>query len=89
LVINGKIKTMSKITEAEEKFCMFKLGMEGSFTTSLIETIFKGDIINRAKLAEGFPDLVTVVNDYNNTSGYWQDLINRWNEQYPTRKLYY
>lgn len=80
---------MSKITKAEETFCMFKLGMEGSFMTSLIETIFKGDIINRAKLAEGYPELVMVVNDYNNVSGYWKDLVNRWNEEYPTRKLYY
>ena len=79
---------MVKITEAEETFCMFKLGMEGSFMTSLIETIFKGDIINRAKLAEGYPDLVMVINDYNNTSGYWKDLVNRWNEKYPTHKLY-
>ena len=78
----------TEITEAEEVFCTFKMGLEGSFMTSLIETIFKGDIPNRSKIAKGYPDLVDVCNKYNFESGYWQDLVNRWNQKYPTHKLY-
>lgn len=78
---------MSQLTPAEETFCMYKLGMEGSFTTSLIETIFKGDIINRAKLAKGFPELVEVCNRFNNETGYWQDLVDRWNQEYPHKQF--
>lgn len=76
------------ITSAEETFCMFKLNLEGSFMTSLINTIFKGDMINRAKLAKGYPDLVDVCNRFNNERGYWDDLVERWNIKYPTHKLY-
>jgi hypothetical protein len=76
------------ITSAEEVFCMFKLNLEGSFMTSLINTIFKGDVINRAKLAQGYPELVDVCNKFNNERGYWEDLVERWNIKYPTHKLY-
>ena len=76
------------ITSAEEVFCMFKLNLEGSFMTSLINTIFKGDVINRAKLAQGYPELVEVCNRFNNERGYWEDLVTRWNIKYPTHKLY-
>ena len=78
-----------KLSQAEEVFCMFKLGMEGSFMTSLIETIFKGDIINRAKLAKGYPELVEVCNRFNSERGYWEDLVERWNLKYPTHRLHY
>lgn len=76
------------ISPAEEIFCMYKLGLEGSFMTSLINTIFKGDIINRAKLAQGYPELVEVCNNFNNKKGYWQDLVERWNLKYPINKLH-
>lgn len=81
-------KTDTEITEGEETFCMFKLGMEGSYMTSLINTIFKGDMNHRFKLAKGYPELVEVCNKYNNESGYWQELVERWNKKYPTHKLY-
>ena len=78
------------ITEAEEVFCMYKLGREGSFMTSLIETIFKGDMPSRAKIALGYPELVEVINNYNNTRGYWPDLVYRWNQQVSESfKLYH
>jgi len=76
------------ITEAEETFCLYRLEREGSFTTSLIQTIFKADMRNRAKLAKAFPELVDVIDRYSNQSGYWQDLVERWNQKYPTHKLY-
>jgi hypothetical protein len=80
---------MIELTEAEETFCLYKLGTEGSFITSLIDTIFKGDIVNRTKLAKGYPELVEVCNKYNRESGYWKNLVERWNAKYPTHKLYY
>jgi len=35
--------TTVNLSEAEETFCMYKLGNQGSFTTSLIDTVI--DII--------------------------------------------
>lgn len=78
---------MSEITEAEWIFCMYKLRLEGSFMTSLIETIFKADIYNQANLAKGFPELVKVIQRYSSESGYWDNLVNRWNAEYPHRLL--
>jgi hypothetical protein len=88
------VKTTSMITEqvnitsAEETFCLYKLGNEGSFMTSLIDTIFKGDDINRSKLAKGYPELVEVCNRYNRESGYWQNLVQRWNKANSNAKLH-
>lgn len=78
----------STITEAEEKFCYFKLGMAGSGTTALIEAIFKLDMPNRMKMAKGFPELVEVVNRYNNERGYWKDLVDRWNADSHQKLVY-
>ena len=78
----------SKITPAEEIFCMYKLGREGSFMTSLIDTIFKGDIHNQAKIAKGYPDLVEVIQRYGSERGYWANLVDRWNIEFPTHKLH-
>lgn len=75
------------ISSAEEIFCMYKLGLEGSFMTSLISTIFKGDIPNRAKIGMGYPELVEVCNNFNFKKGYWDELVERWNLKYPTHKL--
>jgi len=30
-----------------------------------------------------------VCNRYNKESGYWKNLVETWNELYPTHKLYY
>ena len=81
-----EIKT--NITDAEEIFCFYKLGKEGSFMTSLIDTIFKGDIHNQAKIAKGYPELVQVLQRYGGEKGYWKDLVKRWNKEYPMLKLY-
>ena len=78
----------SKITSAEEIFCMYKLGREGSFMTALIDTIFRGDIHNQAKIGKGYPELVEVIQRYGGERGYWPELVNRWNEEFPTHKLY-
>ena len=76
------------VTAAEEIFCLFKLEREGSFMTSLIETIMKGDIVNQTKIAKGYPELVNVVIKYGTERGYWSDLVERWNTKYPTHKLH-
>jgi hypothetical protein len=65
------------LTQAEKDFCFYKSGTSGGFKTRLIETIFAADDDNRAKLAQGFPELVEVVNRYGNERGYWQDLEER------------
>jgi hypothetical protein len=83
---NMEIKT--NVTEAEEIFCFYKLGKEGSFMTSLIDTIFKGDDKNQAKIAKGYPELVQVLQRYGRERGYWPDLVKRWNKEYPLLKLY-
>ena len=77
----------TNVTEAEEIFCFFKLGKEGSFMTSLINTIFKGDDKNQAKIAKGYPELVQVIQRYGNEKGYWSNLVDRWNKEYPMLKL--
>jgi hypothetical protein len=67
------------VSPAEHIFCMYKLTLEGSFMTSLITTILRGDIENRSKIAKGFPELVEVCNKYSFQTGYWEDLVKRWN----------
>ena len=68
---------IEKITKEELEFCYYKRGNAGGFKTRLIEAIFAADDNNRSKLAQGFPELVEVVNRYGNERGYWEDLQNR------------
>lgn len=68
------------ISAAEELFMHYKKGMTGSGMTALIDTIFKLDKPNRARIAMGYPDLVEVCNRYNFEEGYWDDLQRRWQE---------
>jgi hypothetical protein len=75
------------VTEAEREFCFFKLGLSGSFMTSLIDTAFKADIHNQYKLAKGFPELMEVVMKYQTERGYWQDLVKRFNIDFPNSTL--
>ena len=69
---------MQNISNAEREFMFYKIGTCGSFHKALIDTIFKADHINRAKLAMGFPADVEVVNRFQNEAGYWEDLRERW-----------
>lgn len=68
------------LTEAEKMFCMYKLGLEGSGMTALINAILVLDPHNRAKVALGFPELVRVIERFKNEDDYWQELVNCWNE---------
>ena len=72
---------MKIVTDAERIFCMYKLGLEGSGMTALINAIFALDTDNRAKVGKGFPELVEVVNRFNFETGYYKDLTERWNEE--------
>jgi hypothetical protein len=74
------------ISPEEEKFCHYKLGIEGSFSKGLYDVFFIADIRNRAKLMAAFPHL-EVAYRYSQESGYWQDLMNRWNEAHPHHKI--
>ena len=71
---------MQNVTNAEREFMFYKIGTAGSFHTALIETIFRADTRNRARLALGFPEDVEVVTRFQNESGYWEDLRARWKE---------
>lgn len=75
------------ITPAENLFMEFKRGYTGSGYTALINAIFALDTPNRQKMAKGFPELVEVVNRYNNERGYWPDLVSRYNEAHGTKLL--
>jgi hypothetical protein len=52
-------------------------GQSGSFHTNLFKTIMSADFGNQYKLSFGFPDEVTVVQKYQKEEGYWQSLIDR------------
>lgn len=71
------METKATLTAAEELFMHYKNGLAGSGFTALIEAIWKLDRPNRAKIALGYPELVTVCNRYNDESGYWEDLQQR------------
>ena len=63
------------MTQAERDFCMYWKGMCGQFMTRIIEAFL------------GFPEMGEVIHRYRNESGYWQDLIERWNKEYPHSPL--
>lgn len=75
------------LTKEEEDFCMHKKGMVGSFMESLIQTMYMSDTDNMYLLSKGYPGLTKVVTRYQTESGYWQDLVARWNEKYPHSPL--
>jgi hypothetical protein len=72
--------TKSTITPAEELFMYYKRGMAGSGYTALIDAIFKLDRPNRAKIAKGYPELVSICNRFNDEVGYWENLEKRFKE---------
>lgn len=72
-----------KLSIAEYEFCMHKKDMSGSFTESLIQTMYKADQENMNNLAKGYPELTEVVLRYHSERGYWINLMERWNEEYP------
>lgn len=78
-----------KLTEAEVLFMHYKKGIAGSGMTALIEAIWKLDRKNRAKIALGYPELVTVCNRFNDEVGYWEDLQERYSQsnQYINTEL--
>lgn len=76
------------VTNAEREFCFFKLGLAGSFMDSLINTAYKADIHNQYNLAKGFPEIMDVVMKYQREKGYWADLVERWNKEFPGHILY-
>jgi len=74
------------MTKEEIKFCEYKSGISGSFTTSLIDTFWLADFWNKHKLMDIFP-ILKVANRFSNEEGYWQDLVEEWNEAHPNYKL--
>lgn len=68
---------MNEITEVEKSFYYFIHDKSGSFKEALFHAIMKADIINKFKLSLGFPEEVRVVNNYQNTAGYWEELCEK------------
>ena len=78
---------MGKLSNSEYEFCMHKKGLSGSFTESLIQTMYKADTENLHLLGKGYPGLAEVVIRYRSEKGYWKDVVNRWNEENPHSPL--
>lgn len=74
------MSTRPTLTETEVLFMHYKKGMAGSGMTALIEAIWKLDRKNRAKIALGFPELVSICNRFNDEVGYWEDLQERYKQ---------
>ena len=74
------MSTRPTLTETEILFMHYKNGMAGSGMTALIDAIFKLDRKNRAKIALGYPELVTLCNRFNDEIGYWEDLQRRYKQ---------
>lgn len=79
------LSVATRVSPAENLFMEFKQGWTGSGYTALINCIFALDTTNRQKMAKGFPELVEVVNRFNNERGYWPDLVARYNEENGTK----
>lgn len=73
------------VTKAEEMLIHYFQETLGSGFTALYECIFKMDMNNRKKLAQGFPEEVEVCNRWNNEKGYSRDLVRRYNLEYHTQ----
>ena len=71
---------VDSITPAEAEFMYYKRGTAGSFYSSLVECFFKADGGNQIKLMHAFPEL-RVVQRYQQESGYWENLQERWKKQ--------
>jgi len=68
---------MEKMSGVELEFYFFMKGQAGSFTTNLFKAIMSADFGNQHKLSFGFPDEVTVIQKYKNEDGYWESLLNK------------
>jgi len=77
---------MNEITEHEEEFCKYMLGMQGDFAKPLYDLMLRADRFNQAKLIKAFPKL-EIVPIYTNEDGYWTELTKKWNYKYPDHKL--
>jgi hypothetical protein len=69
---------MQPLTPAEVLLMQDQADQNGGFYKALMFAIKVADTENRAKLAMGFPDLVTTVRRFQNEPGYYEDLCIRW-----------
>lgn len=69
-------------SEAELQFYYYMRGRCGSGIKALITAIFALDMENRAKLALGFPELVTICNRYNTEPGFYDNLLKKIDNYY-------
>jgi hypothetical protein len=71
------------MTKGEKLLVEFFKGMTGSFYTSFFELAFRADPDNQERLAAGFPSEMRALQRYKTENGYWQKLL----EQYDNKKL--
>jgi hypothetical protein len=71
---------MKDLTNEELEFYFFMKGQSGSFHTNLFKAIMSADFGNQYKLAFGFPGEVSVVQRYQNESGYWEQLQSKFDD---------
>lgn len=65
------------ITDAERQLIDWQYEKSGSFYHHLMWAIAKSDHWNRAKIAQGFPELVEAMDRYQGEPGYWDDVLKR------------
>ena len=65
---------LENLTEGEKFIVKWQFRMLGHFNTALIDTIARADIINRAKLAQGFPEEVQAYINYTEKEGWWDEV---------------
>ena len=71
------MKMMIKPTEQEETFYYCMIGTGGGFMTKLYAAIMHADIVNRFRLAQGFPTEVMIASRYQEEKGYWEELCDK------------
>ena len=74
--------TIVKVNEGELLFMMYKTGRSGEFYTNLFNAIQSADTINKRRLAVSYPEEIAAFRNYQDVSGYWEALQERYYIQY-------
>ena len=65
---------LKNLSEGEQFIVKWQYRMLGHFNTALVDAIAKADIINRTRLARGFPEEVQAYINYSENSGWWESI---------------
>ena len=72
----------------EKRLVKWQFGYASGFTTSLFLSMAKADDDNLKRFAKGFPEEVAALIRFRTEDGYWQKLINEFNELHKTNLKY-